>query len=238
MPRESSFEAYNPSTLPASINGPFARKMASVFGRIQDGELDLLEVAVKCRLPATCPDDGLDALGRAFGLERYPGEGHAVYRARLLVAWPTWDEAGAPTSIEGQIEAFGVPDVLMQRADEGAFWGVNRWYSRARMRLGPDIGSLTFTTFIIGQGIIGQAVIGGPHLIPAQRRAIKRIFLRWAAAHCYAADIMIQVSGSFIGQFNIGTGTIGAVSEQIYIGRMIGQNMLIGTTPIGGYDRS
>lgn len=231
------FKEYNPTRASVPVRGPFGQALQEAIGEQQDAELALLRTALLCHLPARCPDDGLDALGRHYQIERYAGESHASYRARLEAAWATWETAGTAQAIETQIRAYGVPDVLVQEDHEipGA-WPGTMW-PRFRVRLGPDLGVLSLSRFFIDLDTIGGIVpIGGPHVDNTQARALKGIIRKWKAAHSYPVDILVWESGALIGESEIGNATIGGDSEQIYIGRLIGENIVIGVTPIGGYE--
>ena len=233
------FREYNLEQASVPVRGPFGLALADAIGEQQDAELALLRTALLCHLPARCPDDGLDALGRHYQIERYAGESHPSYRARLVNAWQTWETAGTAAAIEAQVRAFGVPDVLVQEDHEipGA-WPGTMW-PRFRVRLGPDLGALSLNRFYIGTHTIGGGVpIGGPHVDAAQRRALKGIARKWKAAHSYPVDILVWESGTLIGESTIGDDVIGGDSEQIFIGRLIGKNIVVGSTPIGGYDVS
>lgn len=208
------------------------------LGAGEDTELERFRQAALCHAPARCPDDGLDVTAEGLDIQRYPGESHASLRGRAGASFPTHKLGGAPNAIVRSLQAYGIPDVRVLREESGHYWN-GRWYSRFRVQLGPSLGILVFTYFIIGQGVIGTTPIGGPHLDGDQRRAVKSQILRWKAAHGYAVDIMIRIAGDIIGQdCIIGSSVIGGAQEQIWIGRLIGKNCVIGTTPIGGYDRS
>lgn len=232
------------------LAGPNGIGFTRGLGVGEDREVRLLEGAMLQWSPYTCGDDALDLLGTWFGLPRYPEEPNGIapatpgakgtgYRGRLCNAWEAWIWAGTKRAIVEQIGvAFGC-SVEVFADDEGAFWGPSVCYSRFRVRIGTKLGSLTTTSFVIGEGIIGSTPIGGPHLSATQRQTMKNIILRWKGAHGYAVDILIWISGGPpIGEGEIGHMVIGGESEQIWIGRLIGKNVTIGSTPIGGYDRS
>ncbi len=238
----TTFARWRASKLRPPTAGPLDELFAEVLGAQQDDELALLRVALLSRFVARCPDDALDAVGQVYATERFAGEPNGAldppsgYRGRLSKAWPVAKIKGSPEALVVSLTAYGVTDVRVLREESGDYWP-GFWYSRFRVQLGPDLGVLTLTSFIIGEGIIGTTPIGGPHVAAAQRRAMKRQALRLKAAHGYATDILIRVEGDLIGQdFIIGESTIGGTTEQIWIGRLIGQNITIGVTPIGGYD--
>lgn len=233
MPRESSFEAYRPTTLPASIGGPFARLLTSTLGRMQDEELDLLEVAVKARLPRYCPDDGLDKLGAAFQLPRFPGEAHAAYRGRLQAAWTTWEEAGAATSIEGQIRGYGVTDVRCYPNDE---LGDAYEYSAFVVKLGPDFGTTGIGEQLWGDFTWGGDTTWGSTATPAQRNALCRMVLRWKAAHGLPVKVVLDFGEAFIWGFSTwgDASTWGESSPcEWYLANIWGESMVWGESTWG-----
>lgn len=222
----SGFREYEPQQLEVPIRGAFGQAVATHTGAARDEEIALLRVALLCRLPAKCPDDALDAVGRAFAIERYPGESHDSYRARLVAAWPTWEEAGACTSIEGQIRAAFGCDVRVWPIDELDFGPDPRAnYSEFSIVIGPELGTFAHDA--------------------AQVRMLKRIALRWKAAHGYAVEIIIIDTDGWLlgyGDTTLGDGTaLGSGSITRYrIGRTLnGTWGTLGdasTCILGGYD--
>lgn len=65
-------------------------------GAQKDSLLDHMKQAVKARMPALCPQDGLWPLGRERRIDQGPGESDEHYRARLAAAWDVWGWAGTP----------------------------------------------------------------------------------------------------------------------------------------------
>jgi len=237
MPRDSSFRAYRLSTLPASIDGPFARELTGALGDLQDEELDLLEVAIKCRLPKYCPDGALDKLGPVFAIERYPGESHTSYRARLEAAWPTWEAAGTAAAIEAQIAAYGYQATCYEtptfRAGPGAqqhmFWVV------LSVSTVFDIGPMALGGWALGEATLGTNA--SADIV----RAIKRIILKWKAAHAYPVSVIVLLDDE--PRLGIGTAlggwALGAGEDAIHwpIGRLLGTNQThLGSWVLGGYE--
>lgn len=103
--------------LPKWLNGPQARAYITALRAAQDGELANLIFSIKQRFPSTCADDALDTAGTTFSIERFEGEPFAVYRARLLVAWDTWEKAGTRPGIIDALRAYGIQDVEVYESE-------------------------------------------------------------------------------------------------------------------------
>lgn len=231
---KGSFVATRQAEIPAHIGGADGLALQGALGRDEDAALKEFEDVSKMFSPYTCPDDALDALGRRFALPRFPSEingaapGGGVagsgYRGRLCNVFATYKIGGSPEAVVLSLQGYGVPDVAVIREENGSWPHV--WYSRFTVKLGPRLGVLTVSSFIIGHGIIGQTRIGVAFTDTNQRVGVKEQILRWKATHGYAADILIDDS------------VPGGVLGRTFIGRLIGLNFIIGQTPIGGYDRS
>jgi hypothetical protein len=65
-------------------------------------------------LPGATPDDSLPFIGSETGIDGYPGETLAAYRARLAEPWATWTPAGDESVITAQFAAAGYPGVEVQ----------------------------------------------------------------------------------------------------------------------------
>ena len=94
---------------PVWLREGFGRKLVGLQGLLADAFSEGLFQAVKIPLIAasTSPNDALELAGKARNLERYPGESHEKYRARLLNAWHIWQYAGTFRGIEEQLYALG-----------------------------------------------------------------------------------------------------------------------------------
>ncbi len=87
------------------------------------------------------------------------------------------------------------------------------------------------TPALIGPGAAGTP-IGFQFANAADRQAVKSIILKWKSDHGYPGRIVLLWDAqAHTSAWPFSTGST-------YIGRMIGLNIWIGTTPIGGYDRS
>jgi hypothetical protein len=89
---------------------------------------------------------------------------------------------------------------------------------------GPNVSS----ALVIGQGLIGISLA-----VPAQRETLKAIVLKWKAPHGYFGRIALLWDNTTYppGEWSFHT-------DYCYVGRMIGLDVTIGQTPIGGYNRS
>ncbi len=115
----ASYEAYQPSILPAWLQGPNGLAYAGVLGALKDEISNGARYAAVAGMPyAGQQADTLAAIGRERGLPRYPSETDAQYQGRLLGAWEAWERAGTPLGIMLQLEVIypGIPIVLVQQA--------------------------------------------------------------------------------------------------------------------------
>jgi hypothetical protein len=237
-----SFETWNPEQLPIPVGGDFGEAYAAALGQMQDAELALLRVALLCRFPARCPVDALELLGSWYRLPRYPGESDDVYRARLVAAWETWEEAGSPACVEAQLRAaFGAGlDVRVYR-DEEPNPHENRWYSRFDLLFGPNMSTIEMVDCVLGQCVLGVTPLGSS-MRADQRRLAKAIVLRFKAAHGYAAAMLVRRGGDLLGvDFTLGVSPLGGVETTVvWIGRLLGtrHGSTLGFSPLGGYNRS
>lgn len=253
------FREYDQANLRVPHRGPVGMAFAGAIGDEQDAEAALLRVAMLCRFPQRCPDDALDTLGGWYRIERYPAEGNTSYRARLVAAWLTWERAGSPESIEAQIRAFGVTDVMVYEqpdfhggpgAGPHCFW----------VRLGPRFGTLEASPMRLdahpaGDFVLGRSVLGCANVQRSSLIAIKRIILKWKAVHGYAVELILVrgssgavlgmgevggIHGELTGPLTLGTFVLGAGDLDIIripIGRTLGNTMgTLGTWILAGYE--
>lgn len=191
----TTFAQWRASKLRPPLTGPMDELFARVFGDEQDRELALLRAAALSRLPATCPDDGLDLLGQAFVLPRFPGESNDSYRARLAAAWPTYEVAGAPDALTESLRAYGFQDVTIARAEN--FFYATFWYSAFIVALGPDFGSTGITADAWGSFTWGDPLkTWGSTATPSQLGAVVRQILKWKAAHGMPIGITLVFGGT------------------------------------------
>ena len=237
------FAEYNPSLASVPVRGPFGQALQEAIGEQQDAELALLREAMFCHLPDRCPDDGLDALGRHYQIERYAGESHASYRARLVAAWSTWETAGTAAAIEAQLLAFGyhatcyeAPDFRGSAGDaQHLFWVVLN--TGGIVEIGP---------MELGSWVLGDGSTLGTTATAETIATIKRIVLKWKAAHAYPVDVIVLTDGDLPSHLGLGTtlGTwvLGAVFDEESsirwpIGRLFGTTQTtLGSWVLGGYD--
>jgi hypothetical protein len=111
------------------------------------------------------PDDrpvgGLDMIGAASGLPRYPAETHQAYLTRLLRRWTLWTQGPKDTLIE-ELESAGFSNVTIEvpndstpRPDPVSYW--------SRFWIDFPVGSHPVTGpegFVVGTGVVGTDRIG------------------------------------------------------------------------------
>ena len=231
-----TFAAYRLARLRPPLNGPQGETWANVLGGIQDQELALLRVAALSRFPATCPDDGLDLLGQAFDLGRFPGESNDAYRARLAAAWPTYDIAGSAQAIVASLQAYGFVDVLVlpvwQAPAPFLPESSSTSYSEFYVFLGPDMGTTGILPLILGSWTLGSSpgsTLGSSATV-AQITAAKRQILRWKAAHGLPIRVFLL--------FGSQSASAAPALCQYQIGRCLGDTLTILGSPgfvLGGY---
>ncbi len=198
--------------LPACLSGPEGRAWAKGVGAVQDAETPRLRAAAVSRLPRLAPDDALDALGGWLLLPRLPGEvnGDATsgYRGRLCNAFPIWGKAGSKGAIVDSLNEYGLPNVLVLNDYEtGGAWA-GAWYSRFRVKIGPDMGA---KGWIFGSGPSAE-----------EQREILAQILKWKWLYSYPVDVVLDygVDGT----------------ETFYIGPLIDYGFIIDVSHIGGYE--
>ena len=195
----------------------------TALGGAQDAEMALLRVAALARLPTYCPDDGLDLLGQAYALPRYPSEANAAYRARLAAAFPTWAKAGTVQAIIDQLVAFGIPDVhvFVEAGNKPIYAGV--WPSRFRVTLGPNFGTTGIGPSQLGMSLtLNQSLLGSTMTV-AQRAAIKSLIWFWKAAHGVTCDFLLVYDRAVLGAATF-TGGVGTVLGQFVLSGNVGDS--------------
>ncbi len=199
--------------LPAEMNGPQGQAWATGMGTVQDQQTPLLRFAALSRLPMFCPDDALDAVGQWFVLPRFPGEANGTatpptgYRGRLINAWITWYYAGSKQAIITSLTGWGVPDVEVDNDYEVSPPWDGEWYTRFRVRLGPNFGAY-------GWGVGNDPTV-------EQQAQIQRQALFWKWAYSYPVDVVLDYGGGD--------------SFTFYIGPLIDYGFIIDVNTIGGF---
>lgn len=124
----ASFAEYQPSILPAWLQGPNGLTYAGVLGSLKDDISNGARYAATAGMPYSGQQpDVLAAIGYERGLPRYPSETDAQYQGRLLGAWEAWERAGTPLGILLQLEVIypGIPIVLVQQAERAFYLDMN-----------------------------------------------------------------------------------------------------------------
>lgn len=111
--------------------------------------------------PNDRPSGGLDFIGAASGLPRYPAETQADYLARLLRRWTLWTQ-GAKTTLTEELESAGFTGVTIEvpndsdpRPSPDTYW--------SRFWVNFPVGSHPVTGpagFVVGTGVVGTDRIG------------------------------------------------------------------------------
>jgi hypothetical protein len=173
--------------LPVWLRGTNGIGVATAQGAQQDLELRLEIAGTKQRWPTTCDDEALDDVGVRVQIERYPGESNDVYRARLLEAFPTWNEAGTPQAIIDQLHACGIEDVTVVRDYDGVF-APGRWFSRFWVILGPK---MPWSPLRCGAFTCGDGSTCGSTATLDQIRLVKRVILKWKGDRGYPVKVIL-----------------------------------------------
>lgn len=111
--------------------------------------------------PDDRPAGGLDMIGAASGLPRYPAETQADYLVRLLRRWTLWTQ-GPKVTLTEELESAGfagatieVPNDSDPRPDPASYW--------SRLWVNFPVGSHPVTGpngFVVGTGVVGTDRIG------------------------------------------------------------------------------
>lgn len=187
--------------LPIWLRNRHGRALTIAQGAQQDLELRLEISGTKQRWPHTCDDAALDDVGVGFQIERFPGESHARYRARLLIAWETWFKSGTPQAIEDSLHAWGIEDVVVYRDFDGTF-AEGQWYSRFWIVLGPR---MPWRELICGSFTCGSGVTCGSTATESEISQVKRQILKWKSYYGYPVKIILRFDRSFDDAVPLGT---------------------------------
>jgi hypothetical protein len=228
MTADRAFARARLAELPPCLDGPNGQGTARALGSCQDDEQELLTHSILLRYPPRTPPDALGHLGASSVIERYSGEVDGIplppsgYHGRLLARWDTWKKAGSEQAIVDSLTGYGIVDVIVSQDFEGVFWP-GQWYSRFRVKIGPDFGTYAWTgPTIDGTLIIDETVIGTTATL-AEISAIRRQILKWKSAHSYPVDLVFDFG---LPGFSV-----------LPIGHLIDVDFTIGSTKIGGYEK-
>jgi hypothetical protein len=113
-----SFSTYQPSILPAWLQGPNGLAYAGALGSLKDTLGNYVRAAATAGCPLATMPDALPAIGYERQLIRGPAETDAQYAERLRTAFDAWGMAGTPLGMLLQIEVLypGIPVVIVQQA--------------------------------------------------------------------------------------------------------------------------
>lgn len=173
------------------------RAWAHALGGAQDAEMTLLRTAALSRFPQYMPADGLDALGQGeFALPRMPGQSDDSYRDTLENAFPVYDIGGSADAVANALKAYGIPDVLVLPVWQSPAPFLpetsDTSYSEFYVFLGPDFGVTGIAPLVLGSWTLGSAgSVLGSTMVRDQIVAVKRLILRWKAAHGYPVKVCL-----------------------------------------------
>lgn len=165
----------------------------------------------------------LQRIGETRDIERYAGETDAGYCERLAGAFPTWSKAGTPNAIIEQLNAFGLPDVLVFEEYAYGITSASEYGWRFVVVVGPSFGSLGWTAPTLGSCTLGEDTLGITGLAPLQLDAIKRIILKWKQVFSFPLRVLFifdstplgiaQLGSTILGQGSIARLSMGEVRE-------------------------
>jgi hypothetical protein len=179
----------------------------------------------------------LRLIGETRSIERYPGETDAGYCERLAAAFPTWQSAGTPNAIIRQLNAFGLPDVLVFEEYEYYITTADSYGWKFVVVIGPDYGALGWVPLLLGSWTLGEDSLGITNLQPLQVDALKRIVLKWKQVFSYPLRIVFLFDDAtplglaVLGQMVLGGGSLAVASmgEVHELGKMrLGDPMGLG----------
>lgn len=227
-----SFEFQRQSKLPPWLDDEAGRAFVGVPGAMQDAELRRLKDGVLARFPLDAPDDALDALGRNFQLERYPGEADAAYRGRLAAAWEAWTWAGTKRGVAAALEGYGIADVAIREDWEGTF-AEGEQYSRFWVFLGPD---LPWDALELGEFELGGSETLGSTATAAEIAQVKRLVLKWKSSHGYPVRIVLAFEDVALLDFLSLPFTLGGDDTSWVLGRTMADTLDTMPFTLGGYE--
>jgi hypothetical protein len=173
--------------------------MTSALGVVGDVCQDMMVRAAFAGLPSStlCSDDVLGLVGQERGgLFKYPVESFAQFRARILLARETWDEAGFQTSIIGQLAAAGFPGATLEyHADRlGPRGEAAPYKSQFWVRFAD--GLITGEGARWGTPYWGDGTVWGSHLMSIEHyRTIIAIIDKFRDAQSVCHGLIFEIEG-------------------------------------------
>lgn len=220
------------------MDGPKWKAAQQVLGESQDAEIALATDAVLMRYPPRCPADGLDLLGAASDIERFPGEPDGTlttgYMGRLNARWPTKKKAGSKQAIIDSLNAYGVADVLPLNDSDGTF-APGEWWTRVWLVLGP---TMPWGPMLLGSWTLGDGTLGSTATVNEVKQVKLQVLkLKWAYAYPVRIILKFDTTELFgvdmvLGSWVLGSGT-GTSSWRL--GKLFGFDTYMPFT-MGGYE--
>jgi hypothetical protein len=128
--------------------------------------------------PTAGDAERLRRCGASFGLYRYPGETDAQFEARIDGAWALRGIGTTDSAIESEFRAYGIPDVLVveEWEDTSASWRGSEWGGRLCVVLGPNFGTLGWSSMTFPFPLDGSACLGINGITESQLFDLASIF--------------------------------------------------------------
>jgi len=171
--------------------GALAETMARVLGERQDAELAILKEAVSMRVPAFCPDDALGLLAQNLKIPTFFGELPERLRARLSIAFTTWEGAGLPRAIAGSLGAWGLANAQITNWSD--VMTPDEWFSKFCVTIGPP---MPWSEPVWGNFNWGEEQ-WGLNITESEKRQIIGQVLFWKSPQSLPEAIIIDPSGAF-----------------------------------------
>jgi hypothetical protein len=127
----------------------------------------------------------LQQIGATRQIERYAGETDEAYCERIASPFATWGRAGTESAIVVQLNAFGLPQVLVFEEYEYSITDSDEYGWKFVVVIGPDYGDLGWTGCVLGSCVLGATTLGMGNATPGQLDAVRRIILKWKQVFSY-----------------------------------------------------
>lgn len=191
------YEAWQPTLAPPWLQRPNGLSANAALGYVKDlAVYDILETVLQA-LPQYADEFALGLLTSDHNLERYPIEGSATLRARLLGAWRFWQQAGtAPGVIEAMRQLGYLASILELRTVDITKWSEFIVIIRALpgRTLGADWGG---TPNAWGQP---AGALWGSGVTEQDLYAIRRLLRKVKPAHTFIPNLYIVTGGVLWGE--------------------------------------
>lgn len=193
--------------VPRVLRGFWGSRLIGSFALLVDALMQGVAESVTAgwiKWSSGVPTDSLAYHGQDTALERYPVETDEQYKARIELAWETWQLAGGPESILDQLAAAGFPGAEIYTPLEwptrpptpyaSQFWVFFPEGTHPVTSQGPLIGS-----FVVGDG----TVIGPTGISVEQLFMLRRLIRKWKSGRWVCRELIFEISGWTIGSGHV-----------------------------------